>query len=237
VKRRGFSMIEVLLALAIAGFLLTSATNLLVLISKEWADRPAARDAFDAHVNGVARFLTAVLEEATVPVLNPSGNDAVDLQRPVGFSDSDDPLIHFYLREAPPLFVWPGGTATRVHAYLLFEEGEGLSIIWFSELQELEKNEEGRMEPEGEDELFKTLISPLCEEIYYSYYGEEDDGPDDFKEWDHSVELKEKERQSEKFRLPAFVKLVFRGEGKDLDRTITIPIERLSPSGLKEDGR
>ena len=236
-KRRGFSMIEVLLALAIAGFLLTSATNLLVLISKEWADRPAARDAFDAHVNGVARFLTAVLEEATVPVLNPSGNDAIDLQRPVGFSDSDDPLIHFYLREAPPLFVWPGGTATRVHAYVLFEEGEGLSILWFSELQELEKNEEGRMEPEGEDELFKTLISPLCEEIYYSYYGEEDDGPDDFKEWDHSVELKEKEGQSEKFRLPAFVKLVFRGEGKDLDRTITIPIERLSPSGLKEDGR
>ena len=236
-KRRGFSMIEVLLALAIAGFLLTSATNLLVLISKEWADRPAVRDAFDAHVNGVARFLTAVLEEATVPVLNPSGNDAVDLQRPVGFSDSDDPLIHFYLREAPPLFVWPGGAATRVHAYLFFEEGEGLSILWFSELQELEKNEEGRMEPEGEDELFKTLISPLCEEIYYSYYGEEDDGPDDFREWDHSVELKEKERQSEKFRLPAFVKLVFRGEGKDLDRTITIPIERLSPSGLKEDGR
>ena len=177
-NRRGFSMVEVLLALAIGGLLLTSATNLLVLISKEWADRPAARDAFDAHVNGVARFLTAVLEEATVPVLNPSGNDAIDLQRPVGYSDTEDPLIHFYLREAPPLFVWPEGTATRVHAYLLFEEGEGLSILWFSELQELEKNEEGKMEPESEDELFKTMISPFCEEIYYSYYGEEDDGPE-----------------------------------------------------------
>ena len=35
------------------------------------------------------------------------------------------------------------------------------------------------MEPESEDELFKTTISPFCEEIYYSYYGEEDDGPDD----------------------------------------------------------
>ena len=93
------------------------------------------------------------------------------------------------------------------------------------------------MEPEDEDELFKTTISPLCEEIYYCYYGEEDDGPDDIKEWDHSVDLREKENQEGKYRLPAFVKLVFRGEGKDLDRTITIPIERLSPSGLKEDGR
>ena len=35
----------------------------------------------------------------------------------------------------------------------------------------------------------------------------------------------------------AFVKLVFRGEGKDLDRTITIPIERLSPSGLQEESQ
>ena len=79
-SRRGFSMVEVLLALAIGGLVLVSATNLLVLISKEWADRPAARDAFDAHVNGVARFLAAVMEEATVPVLNSSGNDPIDLQ-------------------------------------------------------------------------------------------------------------------------------------------------------------
>ena len=236
-SRRGFSMVEVLLALAIGGLVLVSATNLLVLISKEWADRPAARDAFDAHVNGVARFLAAVMEEATVPVLNSSGNDPIDLQRPVGFSDSEDPLIHFYLREAPPLFVWPQGTASRVHAYLFFEEGEGLNLLWFSELQELEKNDEGIMEPEGEDELFMTLVSPFCEEVYYCYYGEEDDGPDDIKEWDMATDLREKEDQEGKFQLPAFLKLVFRGEGDDLDRTITIPVERLSPSGLREDSR
>ena len=71
-------------------------------------------------------------------------------------------MIHFYLRDAPPFFVWPKGPAQRVHAYLYFEEGEGLSIAWFSELQELEKNEEGEMALEDEDELFKDLVSPFA---------------------------------------------------------------------------
>ena len=182
--KKGFSMMEVLVALAIGGLLLVSSTDLLVSISKRWIDGPSSKDVFDAHVNGVSRFLTAVMEEATVPTLNSSGNQAIDLRRPVGFSDSEDPLIHFYLRDAPPFFVWPKGPAQRVHAYLYFEEGEGLSIAWFSELQELEKNEEGEMAPEDEDELFKTLISPFCETIHYCYYGDEDDGELDIKEWD-----------------------------------------------------
>ena len=96
-------MIELLLAMAIGGMLLVGAVSLLVTVSQAWANRPATRDAFDAHVNGVANFLHATLEEASLPQTNRTGNSVVDLQRPVGFSDSDEPLVHFYLREAPPL--------------------------------------------------------------------------------------------------------------------------------------
>ena len=56
----------------------------------------------------------------------------------MGFSDADDPL-NSLLFEAPPLFFSPYGSATRVHAYLNIEDGEGLSLLWFSELQELGK--------------------------------------------------------------------------------------------------
>ena len=112
-----------------------------------------------------------------------------------------------------------------------------MSIAWFSELQELEKNEEGEMAPEDEDELFKTLVSPFCETIHYCYYGDEDDGELDIKEWEYPTDLRESEKTEGKFQLPAFIKLVFRGEEEDLDRTITIPIERLSPNGLKEESQ
>ena len=88
-------MIELLLAMAIGGMLLVGAVSLLVTMSQAWANRPATRDAFDAHVNGVANFLQATLEEASLPSAKGAGNKIVDLQRPVGFSDSDEPLIHF----------------------------------------------------------------------------------------------------------------------------------------------
>ena len=48
------------------------------------------------------------------------------------------------------------GTVSRVHCFFHFEESEGLSLLWYSELRELEKNDEGKMEPEDEDDLFKT---------------------------------------------------------------------------------
>ena len=235
-RKSGFTMIELLLAMAIGGVLLVAAVSLLVTVSHAWANRPATRDAFDAHVNGVANFLHAVMEEAGLPKNNPKGAGAnrVDLQRPVGFSKSDDPLLHFYLREAPPLFVWPNGVATRTHVYLHFDSRDGLSFLWFSELQELEKNDEGQMEPEDERDLRKTPISKFCDEIFYCYYGEEDSKFDENKEWEIKDELEEN-IQTGKYRIPAFIKLVFRWEEEDLERTITLAVERLSPNGLEED--
>ena len=233
-RKGGFSMIEVLLALAIGGLVLTAASSLLITISRAWAERPATRDAFDAHVNGVAHFLTAILEEATIHYMAKQIDQKVDLQRPVGYSESDDPLIHFYLREGPPLLVWPTGPANRVHCYFQFEEGDGLSFLWFSELQELEKNDRGELELEDEDNLFKTLISPLCEEIFYCYYGDEDAGPDDIKNWDIESDLQESVKSGE-FRLPDFIKLVFKWEEEGLERTISLPIRRISPSGVVEE--
>ena len=106
-RANGFSLIEVLLALAVGGIVLMAASALLVTISQAWANRPATRDAFDSHVNGIAHFLTAVLEEATKPEDNSKGTDVVELARPVGFSERDDPLIKFYLPEAPPFFSGP----------------------------------------------------------------------------------------------------------------------------------
>ncbi len=233
-KTSGFSMVETLLALAIGGLLLVGAVSLLVTISQAWANRPATRDAFDAHVNGIANFLHATLEEATLHSSSRAGSKIIDLKRPVGFSDSESPLIHFYLREAPPLFVWPKGVATRVHAYLYFDEREGLSFLWFSELQELEKNKEGIMEPEDEDELRKTPISDFCSEIFYCYYGDEDSSEGDIKEWEIEDSIEEN-IQSGKYRIPAFIKLVFKWEEENLERTITLAIDRLCPTGIEEE--
>ena len=83
-KASWFLFGEVLLALAV-GLVLMAASSLLVTISQSWANRPATRDAFDAHVNGIAHFLTAVLEEATLPKEGSDGLDVVELSRRLVF--------------------------------------------------------------------------------------------------------------------------------------------------------
>jgi len=233
-KQPGFSLVEVLLALAVGGLVLMSASSLLVTISQSWANRPATRDAFDAHVNGIAHFLTAVLEEATLAKEGSGGADMVELLRPVGFSETKDPLIKFYLREAPPLFFWPHGLASRVHVYFQFEEGEGLYFLWYSDLQELEKSDNGEHQLENEDQLFRTQISPYFEEVYYCYYGEEGETADEKKTWRIESELEEN-IESGKFRVPDFIKIVFRWDEENLERTITLSVRKPSPSGIEEE--
>lgn len=233
---RGFSLIEVLLALAVGGIVLMAASSLLVTISQAWANRPATRDAFDAHVNGIAHFLTAVFEEATYPNENSKSFGGVELERPVGFSDREDPLIKCFLPEAPPFFYWPYGPASRVHSYLFFEKTDGLFFLWYSELQELEKSENGEMQLVDEGQLFRTQISPYFDKVYYCYYGGEDDSIDDEKSWDILPDIEENV-ETGKFRVPDFIKMVFRWEEQNLERTITLAIKKPVPSGIEEESR
>jgi len=233
-QKTGFSLIEVLLALAVGGLVLITASSLLVTISQAWTNRPATRDAFDAHVNGIAHFLTAVVEDSTKTRGSSKKLSSVQLSRPVGYSETDDPLIKFYLSEAPPFFYWPYGSASRVHAYLQFEEGDSLNFLWYSDLQELEKLDSGESQPEDEDQLFRSLISPYFDKVYYCYYGDEDDSPEDEKSWDIQPELEEN-IDSGDFRIPDFIKMVFRWEEEGLERTITLAVKKLCPSGVEEE--
>ena len=232
--RKGFTLVEVLLALSIGSLVLVAATALLITIAQSWANRPATRDAFLSHVNGVSNFLSVILEEASFSITSKAGDPLVNLKRPTGFSSTDDPLVHFFLKEAPPLFYSPPGPAVRVHIFIFPDEDEGLSLLWFSELNEVEKNKEGGIELVEEDDLQKTLISPFFKEMYYCYYGSEDDGKDDIKEWEISDQLLDSDKNGQ-FRLPTQIKLVFRWDEEELEKTITIAIEKPIPSGIEEE--
>ena len=90
------------------------------------------------------------------------------------------------------------------------------------------------MEPKEESDLMKTPVSKFCSEVYYCYYGDEDDKEGDIKQWDIKDELEEN-IQTGKYRIPAFIKLVFRWDEEDLERTITLAVESIAPNGLQED--
>lgn len=226
-------MIEVLLALAIAALLLLACTSLLITLSRAWVERPAARQAFDAHVNGVAHFLTATLAKGVPSPLSPD-DPAMRLAVPVG-DISDDARITFSLKDAPPILHWPREATAGVTCHLYFEESAGLSILWYSNLQEMKLSPEGKKILEDEDALMKTMLSPIVVKMTYCYYGEEDDPPDyEDKEWFEEDELREDpDVSSDKRVLPAFIKLYF--EHEDAEKIINVPIEKPSPNGLSAE--
>ncbi|MGJ8639048.1 MAG: PilW family protein [Opitutaceae bacterium] len=243
----GFTLIEVILAIALAGFILAAATTILVSISRIWVDREE-RNFFEDHVDGVVEFLNSSFAAAGMEIAlgeNTENGTTGDLQappttdgqttdntaestsggllrvseepvgwaNPPGFSDYKDPLLNFKLTTTPPLLVNLDNAPTiGVDVFLYFDRDEGLSLLWYSLLQE---------EAEDIDDLRRTEISPLVSEIRYIYWDER------FEKWEEEKEPKDGEGNDE-YLLPRFIKLVFEYEGETKERTLAIPVPSTS---------
>ena len=257
-SKAGFTMLEVILAIAVAGFVLAAAISLLVSISSVWAER-AQRSFFVDHVDGVTEFLNATFATAGAEIVtsedsadsatgdeedndtpeteipgngtgvtindpkdtdgddtsNSSGgllqtsDDPIGWARPPGFSDSKEPLLNFKLTKAPPILVGiENAPLLGLDTFLYFDKTEGLSLLWYSILQE---------DSEDINDLRRTMISPLVTGIQYIYWDES------FEKWETEDEPMEGDGDDQ-YILPRFIKLTFEHEGETQERTFTIPV-------------
>lgn len=69
--RAGMSLIEVVLAIAVAGFVLTAATSFVVSVSSIWSTR-AERHFFEDHVDGVMQFMQHNFNRAGIAIATES---------------------------------------------------------------------------------------------------------------------------------------------------------------------
>lgn len=236
-----FTLLEVILAVTIAGAILAAAATLIVSVSSVWMERQD-RHFFEDHVDGVAEFLSASFTAAGAEVVlssAPDGtetdpgpsedrnedrneetetggggllrvsDDPIGWSRPPGFARSQDPLLHFGLKDTPPLLIQQDNApVVGVEVFIHFEQDEGLSLLWYSPLQE---------DSEDLRDLRRTPVSDLVSKIEYIYWDER------FEKWEKETEPKEGEGDEE-FLLPRFMTLTFEYEGETKERTITIPI-------------
>lgn len=260
-----FTLLEVILAVTIAGALLAAAAALMVSVTSVWMERQD-RHFFEDHVDGVTEFLQASFsnagteialgdasadagdstgdsdsggtgdepetpepDEVTVGIFRPDKNgqsasgddkdaggalvrvseDPIAWSKPPGYADYQDPLLHFALKDTPPLFIQSGDAPiVGVETFLHFEKGEGLSLLWYTPLQE---------DSEDINDLRRTPISDLITQVEYIYWDE------DFESWETETEPKEGEGE-EQFILPRFLKLTFEYQGEIKVRTLTIPV-------------
>ena len=254
-RRDGMTLIEVVLAIAVAGFVLAGATSFLVSVSNIWHERQN-RHFFEDHVDGVTEFLKANFTmagyeigagsdngdgdtdesedeapKATTPDVeitppdqggssqdddnSSSGGLSGTSETPIvweklpGSAGYDEPLLSFSLNTEPPLLVGLDEVPfTKVQLFLHFDRSEGLSLLWYSNLQE---------EIEDERDLRRTLISPIVKELRYIYWDET------FEKWEETTEPEEGEGDEE-FLLPRYLKLIFEYEEEEKERIIAIPV-------------
>ena len=161
-RARGFTLLEILLALALVGLLLVALNTFIFSMSELWGLRTESR-LFDLHVRAVTRFLEGELRAACLPPA------AVANSRPVGVeeirpqSGLAEKLLTFELPGGSRLCAWPERPLPEVVCSLQARPGEGLVLLWHSRL---ERNFES-------DPPREAVVTPWVTGLAYDYYDAE----------------------------------------------------------------
>jgi len=208
-KKQGFTLIEALLALALGGFALMSATSLLVSLSRTWAsDTPDAK-VFEVRTHNIKRFFREFVEESIGKM------EIKDWP-----SEGDEPLICFPINEPPPIF-WspiPGGSS-QVLAYLRLD-GYNLEIKWYSKIIKTETTEDGRAAPEDYDDYHTITLSEDAD-MEYLYINDEG-------ELDIESDLRD---DGGKYELPDALHISFESDYADDSKSIYLYLDESLPTG------
>jgi len=238
--RRAFTLIEVLLAITIAGGLLIAAVSLSLSMGEVWGHGSGKR-LFDQHVRGVTRFLDTLLRQAGPPPrLEEDGGEMADAEEAqqerqagpsaLGSQEGEEPVVWqkirgnahgseefltFELPTSPGVFAWPEQPLPFVVCSLRVDPREGLFLLWKSRLEIDFQDEEPR----------ELLVSRYVTGIRYFYY--ESDGP--------SPEWKEEERprtgtvdgRAGQRLVPQRIRLTFEYKGQVEETDLIIPTAKL----------
>lgn len=157
-SRRAFTLIELLLALALLTMLVTALLTFVFSMGEIWG-RGGEKRLFEQHVNAVTRHVESLLRRATWPrggvgVAEPF---AVREVRPQSGSAAN--LLGFELLDGDRLLEWPEQPLPEVRCHLAIDRERGLVIYWQSLLEQDVDNKPPRV----------AVVSPLVTELTYAY--------------------------------------------------------------------
>jgi prepilin-type N-terminal cleavage/methylation domain-containing protein len=210
--RRGFTLLETLVSLALLGVLMVTLNTFLFSMSELWGDRRDQR-LFDQHVRAATQVVRDTLASATLGV----GASGVSVREVKNGSGTTEPRLAFLLADAGRLADWPAAPLPDVDFSLYVAPEKGLVLQWQSRL-ELERSM---------NDLHETVLTPFVTAIHYEYYD------DTLKRWEVEDEPKQAPGNGGYLK-PARIHLDFsvttpKGELK-ATKVIDLPIARTGAS-------
>ncbi len=198
--RRAFTLLEVLLALALLGTLLV-ALNMFVFSMAEIWGRGRDERLFAQHARAVTVHIEDLLRSAA---LGPGGGglQIKDVRQERG---GEAPELAFTLAEGSRLISWPDSALPDVEMSLGVSEGEGLRLHWRSLLEINRETDAPR----------SVLITPFVTSIAWDYY---DPG---FRRWE-TLDQPKRELDGT-YPTPRRLRLRFSHGNLQLERVLRVP--------------
>ena len=210
-KRRAFTLIEVLLALALLAALLLSINQFVFSITEAWT-KNQDQFIFVQHTRAVARHLDELLHTAAANARAGSpaaGSPAAGAPAGAEMKTPEGPtadLIAFDLPMGDRLFVWPAAPLPEVQCALAWRKEDGLVLYWKSRLEADFAEANPRM----------AVLSPFVTALTYDYYDATTDT------W--STEDTLQKDSAGNFEQPKRLRLKFHRKDRDYEEIITLPV-------------
>ncbi len=202
--RRAFTLLEILIALAIVALVMVAMNTLIFSMGELWGQNTDLR-LFELHVRNVSRYLERELRTAALPPNATTNEPGISVQEIKAESGMTENLLTFELPEGSRIFAWPERPLPDVVCALAMREREGLLMLWHSRLEKRFADEAPR----------ETVVSPLVTEMTYEYYDT------DFKNWKSERTLRKDPTGA--FVVPDRIRLVFTYDKRKIESVIGVP--------------
>lgn len=176
-RSRAFSLIEILLAVALLGGLLLALNMFIFSMGEIWG-RGREQRLFNEHARAVTRHVEKMLRAAALAPTSLAGSSPLMTVEEIRGEGGTEPRLTFALPQGDRVLPWPDQALPDVVCSLGAAGNQGLVLFWHSR-HEIDFAEQAPR---------PTVLSPWVTALTYDYYQE------DFKSWQNQPQL-QRDRQ------------------------------------------
>jgi prepilin-type N-terminal cleavage/methylation domain-containing protein len=173
VKTRGFTLIEIILSVALVGLVLVGLNTFIFSMSELWGKNTDVR-LFDQHVRAVTRYLQREIGRASLPPAATANATPVGVQQVTPAGAAQENLITYMQLTGGRILTWQGSPLPEVYCSLQVRRDKGLYMLWHSDLENHFNDDPPR----------ETLVSPFVTALAYDYFDT------DFNKWTTETALR-----------------------------------------------